>query len=79
MSADLIVQVKLVFCADGSRKVMYISEIIGMEGDSVVMEDIFRYEASSDFKDGKMVGEFRTPSSLSTRSGSFMNVPSFSG
>ena len=38
-----------------------------MEGDSVVMEDIFRYEASSDFKDGKMVGEFRTPG-LSTRS-----------
>ncbi|CAH6903732.1 Type II/IV secretion system ATP hydrolase TadA/VirB11/CpaF, TadA subfamily [Vibrio chagasii] len=64
-AVDLIVQVKRLH--DGSRKVMYISEIIGMEGDSVVMEDIFRYEASSDFKDGKMVGEFRTPG-LSTRS-----------
>ncbi|MCG9568933.1 CpaF family protein [Vibrio chagasii] len=64
-AVDLIVQVKRLH--DGSRKVMYISEIIGMEGDRVVMEDIFRYEASSDFKDGKMVGEFRTPG-LSTRS-----------
>ncbi len=64
-AVDLIVQVKRLH--DGSRKVMYISEIIGMEGDSVVMEDIFRYEANSDFKDGKMVGEFRTPG-LSTRS-----------
>ena len=64
-AVDLIVQVKRLH--DGSRKVMYISEITGMEGDSVVMEDIFRYEASSNFKDGKMVGEFRTPG-LSTRS-----------
>ncbi|OAJ95690.1 CpaF family protein [Vibrio bivalvicida] len=64
-AVDLIVQVKRLH--DGSRKVMYISEIIGMEGDSVVMEDIFRYEASSEFKEGKINGEFRTPG-LSTRS-----------
>ncbi len=64
-AVDLIVQVKRLH--DGSRKVMYISEIIGMEGDSVVMEDIFRYEASSEFKDGKIDGEFRSPG-LSTRS-----------
>ncbi|MDC5855649.1 CpaF family protein [Vibrio europaeus] len=64
-AVDLIVQVKRLH--DGSRKVMYISEIIGMEGDSVVMEDIFRYEASSEYKEGKIKGEFRTPG-LSTRS-----------
>ncbi|EEX94139.1 putative Flp pilus assembly protein TadA [Vibrio orientalis CIP 102891 = ATCC 33934] len=64
-AVDLIVQVKRLH--DGSRKVMYISEIIGMEGDSVVMEDIFRYEASPEMKDGKIDGEFRTPG-LSTRS-----------
>ncbi len=52
---------------DGSRKVMYIFEIIGMEGDSVVMEDIFRYEALQISKMEKMEGEFRTPG-LSTRS-----------
>ncbi|MCG9689922.1 CpaF family protein, partial [Vibrio tubiashii] len=64
-AVDLIVQVKRLH--DGSRKVMFISEIIGMEGDSVVMEDIFRYEASSEYKEGKINGEFRTPG-LSTRS-----------
>lgn len=64
-AVDLIVQVKRLH--DGSRKVMYISEIIGMEGDNVVMEDIFRYEASSEFKEGKIDGQFRTPG-LSTRS-----------
>lgn len=64
-AVDLIVQVKRLH--DGSRKVMYISEIIGMEGDSVVMEDIFRYEASPEMKEGNIDGEFRTPG-LSTRS-----------
>ncbi|NVD07824.1 CpaF family protein [Vibrio sp. JPW-9-11-11] len=64
-AVDLIVQVKRLH--DGSRKVMYISEIIGMEGDNVVMEDIFRYEANSEFKEGKVDGQFRTPG-LSTRS-----------
>lgn len=64
-AVDLIVQVKRLH--DGSRKVMYISEIIGMEGDSVVMEDIFRYEASPEMKEGKIDGQFRTPG-LSTRS-----------
>lgn len=64
-AVDLIVQVKRLH--DGSRKVMYISEVIGMEGDSVVMEDIFRYEASPEMKEGKIDGQFRTPG-LSTRS-----------
>ncbi|GAA5646279.1 MULTISPECIES: CpaF family protein [Vibrio] len=64
-AVDLIVQVKRLH--DGSRKVMYISEVIGMEGDSVVMEDIFRFETSAQFEDGKIQGEFRTPG-LSTRS-----------
>jgi pilus assembly protein CpaF len=31
---------------DGSRKVTYITEVAGMEGDKVVLQDIFRYQAS---------------------------------
>ncbi|ENM5738644.1 CpaF family protein [Vibrio mimicus] len=64
-AVDLIVQVKRLH--DGSRKVMFISEIIGLEGDSVVMEDIFRFENNGDFQDGKIQGQFRSPG-LSTRS-----------
>ncbi|EEW07746.1 CpaF family protein [Vibrio mimicus] len=64
-AVDLIVQVKRLH--DGSRKVMFISEIIGLEGDSVVMEDIFRFENNGEFQDGKIQGQFRSPG-LSTRS-----------
>ena len=29
---------------DGSRKITYISEVGGMEGDKIMLQDIFRYE-----------------------------------
>ncbi|EHA1126649.1 CpaF family protein [Vibrio navarrensis] len=64
-AVDLIVQVRRLH--DGSRKVMYISEIVGLEGDNVVMEDIFRFETTGQSENGKIVGEFRSPG-LSKRS-----------
>lgn len=39
---ELVVQVSRL--RDGSRKITSISEIIGLEGDSVVMEEIFRFQ-----------------------------------
>ncbi|WP_417348616.1 CpaF family protein [Ferrimonas sp.] len=65
-AVDLIVQVKRLH--DGSRKVMYISEVVGLEGDNVVLEDIFRFETGIDgFSGNRIRGDFRTPG-LSTRS-----------
>lgn len=64
-AVDLIVQVRRLH--DGSRKVMFISEIVGLEGNNVVMEDIFRFENSGEIKDGQVTGDFRSPG-LSTRS-----------
>ncbi|ENO1895572.1 CpaF family protein [Vibrio vulnificus] len=64
-AVDLIVQVRRLH--DGSRKVMYISEIVGLEGNNVVMEDIFRFETTGNFDGGKIQGEFRSPG-LSKRS-----------
>ena len=64
-AVDLIVQVRRLH--DGSRKIMYISEVIGMEGDNVVMEDIFRFHAESVLEKGKVQGKFYSPG-LSTRS-----------
>ncbi|MGI9827674.1 CpaF family protein [Vibrio vulnificus] len=64
-AVDLIVQVRRLH--DGSRKVMYISEVVGLEGNSVVMEDIFRFETTGGFDGGKIQGEFRSPG-LSKRS-----------
>ncbi|EGR2845659.1 CpaF family protein [Vibrio parahaemolyticus] len=64
-AVDLIVQVRRLH--DGSRKILFISEIVGLEGDSVVMEDIFRFENNGVGDEGKISGEFRTPG-LSRRS-----------
>jgi pilus assembly protein CpaF len=42
---------------DGSRKVTQISEVVGMEGETIVMQDLFKHEDRGE-KDGKVVGEF---------------------
>jgi pilus assembly protein CpaF len=44
---------------DGTRRVMAVSEITGMEGEVVQMQDIFRYVRRGVDEDGKIVGEFR--------------------
>jgi pilus assembly protein CpaF len=45
--------------ADGSRKVTNISEITGMEGDIITMQDIFVFEKAGITKEGKVAGRFR--------------------
>jgi pilus assembly protein CpaF len=45
--------------SDGSRKVMKISEITGMEGDAVMMQDLFEYVRTGTSPEGKVIGEFR--------------------
>jgi pilus assembly protein CpaF len=40
---------------DGSRKITYITEVIGMEGDAVAMQDIFVFEQTG-FENGKVLG-----------------------
>ncbi|MBR0573542.1 MULTISPECIES: CpaF family protein [Pasteurellaceae] len=44
---------------DGSRKVISITEIMGMENGQVVLQDIFSYKSSKErTKEGKIIGEF---------------------
>ncbi|MCA9946644.1 MAG: CpaF family protein, partial [Anaerolineales bacterium] len=43
---------------DGSRKVTNITEITGMEGEVVVMQDIFKFDEQGETEDGKVQGEF---------------------
>jgi pilus assembly protein CpaF len=45
--------------SDGSRKVTSISEITGMEGDIITMQEIFLFEKIGMTQDGKVVGRFR--------------------
>ncbi|MBK8987736.1 MAG: CpaF family protein [Chloroflexi bacterium] len=42
---------------DGSRKVTAITELTGLEGETPVMQDIFRFNEVGE-KDGKVIGEF---------------------
>lgn len=45
---------------DGTRKIVSISEIVGMEGDVIRMQEIFAYETSGEMDtDGKFKGEFK--------------------
>ena len=45
--------------SDGTRKVTAISEITGMEGDVITMQDIFTFEKLGLTQDGKVIGRFR--------------------
>jgi len=54
---NLVVQVSRL--ADGTRKVMAISELTGMEGEVITMQDIFLFDRSGVGPDGKVCGRFR--------------------
>jgi len=56
-AVNLIVQVSRL--ADGTRKVTGISEITGMEGDIITIQDIFVFERSGIGPNGKVIGRFR--------------------
>jgi pilus assembly protein CpaF len=45
--------------SDGTRKITSISEITGMEGDVITMQEIFVFEKMGVTQDGKVVGRFR--------------------
>jgi pilus assembly protein CpaF len=42
---------------DGTRKVTHITEVQGMEGDTIILEDLFRYEQAG-VEAGKVIGTF---------------------
>jgi pilus assembly protein CpaF len=45
--------------SDGGRRVTQISEITGMEGDVITMQDIFVFERTGLSPTGKVTGRFR--------------------
>jgi len=42
---------------DGSRKITHITEVIGMEGDTIVLQDIFVFQQTGLSTDGKIAGQ----------------------
>ena len=54
---NLIVQVRRL--SDGTRRVTGISELTGMEGEVITMQDIFLFEKTGIRQDGKVCGRFK--------------------
>lgn len=54
---DIVVQQSRL--RDGSRKLTHITEVLGMEGDVIVLQDIYRFEQTGIDKQGKVQGHFR--------------------
>jgi len=55
-AVNLIVQASRL--QDGSRRMVSITELTGMEGDVISMQEIFRYERLGLAPDGKIIGRF---------------------
>jgi pilus assembly protein CpaF len=55
-AVDLIVQANRM--QGGARKVTHITEIVGMEQDTIVMQDIFRFNQDGVDENGRAVGHF---------------------
>lgn len=53
---DLIVQQARM--SDGTRKITHITEVVGMEGDTIVLQDLFRFQELGVTSDGLVNGKF---------------------
>jgi len=58
ISSAVNIIIQLSRLSDGSRKVVCISEIIGMKSDGVDIEDIFVFNKKGLAKDGKIIGDY---------------------
>ncbi|MFT3890378.1 MAG: CpaF family protein [Anaerolineales bacterium] len=56
-AVDLIIQQTRL--KDGSRKVTAVTEVAGMEGDTVVLTDVFKFEQTGVGENGKIIGELK--------------------
>jgi pilus assembly protein CpaF len=45
---------------DGTRRIVSISEITGMEGDMITMQEVFQFERTGIDPNGRVIGRFRT-------------------
>jgi pilus assembly protein CpaF len=57
-AVNLVIQVARL--TDGTRRIVSISEITGMEGETITMQEIFQFERTGVDGTGKVIGRFRT-------------------
>jgi len=56
-SIDVVVQASRL--RDGSRRIMNITEVLGLEGDTIVLQDVLKYEIEGEDANGRVVGKHR--------------------
>ena len=56
-AVDMIIQIGRL--SDGTRKVKSITEIVGMQGDVVTLQEVFRFKEEGFTKAGQIVGQFQ--------------------
>jgi pilus assembly protein CpaF len=57
-SIDVIIQAARL--RDGSRRITHITEVMGMEGDTIITQDIFLYDLVGEDANGKIIGKHRS-------------------
>lgn len=61
-AVDLIVQI--VRLSDGSRKIISITEVVGMQGDVVTLAEIFRFKETGYDKNRRIIGQFQATGTI---------------
>jgi pilus assembly protein CpaF len=57
-SIDVVVQAARL--RDGSRRITHVTEVIGMEGDTIITQDIFIYDLMGEDANGNVIGRHRS-------------------
>jgi len=57
-AVNMIVQISRM--RDGVRRITHITEIVGMEGDIITTQDLFKFQFEGETPDGKLTGTFRS-------------------
>jgi len=53
---NIVIQIERL--VDGHRRIVSLSEITGMEGETITMQEIFRFRATGRAEDGRVLGQF---------------------
>ncbi|MEM9740364.1 MAG: CpaF family protein [Pseudomonadota bacterium] len=56
-SIDIVVQASRL--RDGSRKIMNVTEVMGLEGDTIILQDVLKFEIDGEDENGKVKGAHR--------------------
>jgi pilus assembly protein CpaF len=57
-SIDVIIQAARL--RDGSRRITHVTEVMGMEGDTIITQDLFLYDMIGEDANGKIIGRHRS-------------------